>query len=362
MNSEYTFIRIYNDFTKNLLVNYSNGKNNLVLSPFSILVLLCMAADSTDSETRKEVINVICKDQPFDEIKKSITELSQKLSDDDTLSIANALCVNETIRDSIKEGFKEQLSKDYSSELFTSKNIVDDVNKWVKEKTKGMIDKLADKSMEKMLACLMNAICFEAEWQKQYKEDDISEDEFHNADGTISEVEMLGSNEYEYINTNEYEGFVKPYKGNKYSYMALLPKNESADGLNSLFSSLDLSRVYEERQGREVWVEMPEFSYDFSEDLTDYLESLGMTKIFTLGADFSPMTDEWVKAGGIIHKAHIEVDRKGTKAAAVIAMFVLAGCAPDFDKPYITLDRPFIYAIIHNETGLPVFAGTVNKL
>ena len=59
MNSEYTFIRIYNDFTKNLLVNYSNGKNNLVLSPFSILVLLCMAADSTDSETRKEVINVI---------------------------------------------------------------------------------------------------------------------------------------------------------------------------------------------------------------------------------------------------------------------------------------------------------------
>ncbi|MBE7016473.1 MAG: hypothetical protein E7417_06645, partial [Ruminococcaceae bacterium] len=51
--------QIYNDFTKNLLVNYSYGKNNLVLSPFSILVLLCMAADSTDSETRKEVINVI---------------------------------------------------------------------------------------------------------------------------------------------------------------------------------------------------------------------------------------------------------------------------------------------------------------
>jgi len=77
---------------------------------------------------------VSCKDQPFDEIKKSITELSQKLSEDNTLSIANALCVNEMIRDSIREGFKEQLSKDYSSELFASKNIVDDVNEWVKKK------------------------------------------------------------------------------------------------------------------------------------------------------------------------------------------------------------------------------------
>ena len=144
--------------------------------------------------------------------------------------------------------------------------------------------------------------------------------------------------------------------------MALLPKDESADAINTLLSSFDLSRVYRKKTNTEVHVEMPEFRYDFSEDLTAYLEGLGMTRIFTPGADISPMTDEWIKADGIIHKAHIEVDRKGTKAAAVTAMVMPADCAPDFDIPFVRLDRPFIYAVMNNETGLPVFVGIVNKL
>ncbi|MBP5252661.1 MAG: hypothetical protein J6Z21_02615, partial [Lachnospiraceae bacterium] len=28
----------------------------------------------------------------------------------------------------------------------------------------------------------------------------------------------------------------------------------------------------------------------------------------------------------------------------------------------ITLDRPFVYAVVDNETGLPVFLGTVSSL
>lgn len=64
----------------------------------------------------------------------------------------------------------------------------------------------------------------------------------------------------------------------------------------------------------------------------------------------------------IIHKAHFEVDRKGTKAAAVTMGVVCAGCAPMMeDFKTICLDRPFVYAIVHNEMGLPVFAGIMNK-
>jgi len=47
---------------------------------------------------------------------------------------------------------------------------------------------------------------------------------------------------------------------------------------------------------------MPEFRYDFSEDLTAYLEGLGMTRIFTPGADISPMTDEWIKLTALFTK------------------------------------------------------------
>ena len=354
----------YNTFTRNLLMSYQNGKNNLVLSPFSILVLLCMAADATASDTRDEIISVICEDQSYDEVRSTVKKLSEAFAKDDTLSIANALCVNETISDSIKPEFKDLLKENYSSELFASKDIVSDVNRWVKEKTRGMIEKIADENMRNMLACLMNAICFEAEWAEKYEEDDIiEEDEFTNGDGSKAEVTMLRSKEPYYIENDLFTGFIKPYKGLGYSFMTLLPKNESADALKASLSDTDFSKLFNSKQDFDVDATMPEFRYDFSDDLTRYLESLGILKVFSSSADFSPMTNEWLKADGIIHKAHIELDRKGTKAAAVSTMFMVAGCALDFDRiKYVRLDRPFIYAIMHNETGLPIFAGVVNKL
>lgn len=57
------------------------------------------------------------------------------------------------------------------------------------------------------------------------------------------------------------------------------------------------------------------------------------------------------------------MDREGTKAAAVTAMVCVAGCAPMFDRyRYVTLDRPFVYAIMEKGSKLPVFVGVVNKL
>ena len=57
------------------------------------------------------------------------------------------------------------------------------------------------------------------------------------------------------------------------------------------------------------------------------------------------------------------MNRQGTKASAVSAMVVVAGCAPDFDRmKYVELNRPSLYAIVHEDTGLPVFTGILNRL
>lgn len=133
--------------------------------------------------------------------------------------------------------------ENFSGKLFSSDDIVKDVNAWVEEKTKGMIRNAADDSMNHMLACLMNAIAFEAEWMEKYEEDDIHEGEFNNADGTICEVQMLESSEDTYIEDDFFTGFVKPYKDEEYAYMALLPKKKkSASFLLELSSRLTFQR------------------------------------------------------------------------------------------------------------------------
>ena len=59
---------------------------------------------------------------------------------------------------------------------------------------------------------------------------------------------------------------------------------------------------------------------------------------------------------------YVDLDRKGTKAAAVTMAFLTLGCALVMERSEnVRLDRPFLYAIMHNESGLPVFTGIMNK-
>ena len=118
-----------------------------------------------------------------------------------------------------------------------------------------------------------------------------------------------------------------------------------------------------------VYAEIPEFKYDYKTKLSDQLKDMGMEIAFSDNADFSGMLASGLpelKIAEVIHKTHIEVDRKGTKAAAVtvVEMEKCAGIREENPRKTVKviLDRPFMYAIVNTETGLPVFLGTVNSV
>ena len=65
----------------------------------------------------------------------------------------------------------------------------------------------------------------------------------------------------------------------------------------------------------------------------------------------------------VIHKTHIELDENGTRAAAVTAIMVDNRMVMmPADTREVILDRPFVYAIVDVNTGMPVFMGVVNNL
>ena len=352
----------YNELTRQLLKQFSKNKENLVISPLSILILLCMAADSVTGAGKDEIVKVICKDLSYEEVKQTIKELTE-VPDGETLAIGNALALDESFEKFIKEEYKEKLLADYKAEIFASADLINEINNWVKEKTEGMIERLADDSLKGLCACLMNAVCFSAEWDESYNEDDIKPMTFNNADGTTSEVDSLFGKEHRYIKNENYEGFIKQYKDGKYSFMALLPKQSSYEDLNVLLEDIDFTEIYRNGIDTPVKALIPEFRYDFSENMNDFLKDKGIITIFTPKADFSLMSEKQLYVSSIIHKAHIELDRKGTKAAAATGMMLFTSVAPNMSIiPLIILNRPFIYAIMHNETGLPVFTGITAKL
>ena len=356
-------LEIYNELTKKLLKQaVSDGNKNVVLSPFSILLLLAILADATGSGTREEVAKALgCKDNA-EELIRWLTSAQTELMKKDALISSNAVCVREDIKDRIVPGYEEHLKETFGGKLFTTKNMVNAVNRWVNENTKGMIDQIADDSMKDMLAGLINAIVFEAKWDKEYRSYDIEPGHFNNSDGSQSEVTMMNSTELNYIEDPHFTGFTKLYKRVGYSFMALLPKKEGLKYMRKALEGADLTKLFNSRTDKEVITTIPEYTFDFSEDLNDFCKDLGIEMAFSANADFSPMIDEWLKIERILHKAKIQVDRNGTKAAAVTIVSAFAGGCLSFDQKVVTLDRPFIFAIVHDKTGIPVFTGVVNNL
>ncbi len=142
--------------------------------------------------------------------------------------------------------------------------------------------------------------------------------------------------------------------------MAILPYEEGEEALSFIAQRIKFSEVFEDRSEDLVYASIPEFVLDFDVELTDICKGIGMKTVFTDEADFSTMSDTKSKLEKIIHKVRLDVDRKGTKADAVtIAETIATGAPPEHET--VILDRPFIYAIMHNETGLPVLAGVYNR-
>lgn len=62
----------------------------------------------------------------------------------------------------------------------------------------------------------------------------------------------------------------------------------------------------------------------------------------------------------VLHKTFIEVGELGTKAGAVTSVEMSLTSAP-LEIKNVILNRPFVYAIIDNETNLPVFIGVMHN-
>jgi serpin B len=99
-------------------------------------------------------------------------------------------------------------------------------------------------------------------------------------------------------------------------------------------------------------------------NLVEILSSLGMRRATDYTADFSGITSpSELYISAVIHQANIDVDEKGTTAAAATAvgMSTTGGCGPSDPLKVITLrlDRPFFFVLRDVETGAILFMGRV---
>ena len=139
-----------------------------------------------------------------------------------------------------------------------------------------------------------------------------------------------------------------------------MPK--AKDGLGQLESSLTASKIetwLAKLSSHRVEVSLPKFKLTAECELKDALSELGMPVAFKPGAaDFSGITGTRELAiSAVVHKAFVEVEERGTEAAA--ATGVVIGRMAAIAQPPVVFraDHPFFFLIRDTSTGTILFLG-----
>lgn len=356
------------ELTVDLFKETFDGEENTLISPTSITMALSMVANGAEGETLSQMEKVLGRGLKINQINETISVYLSRIESVDDINIANSIWINDMDSIKIKEEFLDVNSKYYNAkiykEVFNDKT-ADSINSWVYEKTDGMIEKMIDSISPNSIMYLINAIAFESEWEKKYESNQVFEDEFTDYKGNKKEIEMMNSEEEKYLYDGKAVGFIKPYKDNKFSFIAILPNEDI--GLEEYINQMtgeSLFNMINSHKEAKVDVYIPKFSYSYETNMNQVLITLGIEDAFDeLKADFSKIAEvknENIYINKVVHKTFIEVNEKGTKAAAATGVEVnVTSTIVNEERYTVRLDRPFIYIIMDNETNMPVFIGSV---
>ena len=355
------------DFALRLYRESYDG-NNTLLSPLSVFVALAMTANGANGNTKTQMESVLGMTVPDLNAFCALYLNSLTGNDDVKLALANSIWLRDVENFAVKEAFLQTNADVYGAGAYRAPfdgSTVRDVNRWVKEKTDGMIEKIVDRFDPDDVILLVNALAFDAKWDQPYtKNTQRSSGVFHLEDGTEIKATFLSDAEHLYLSDGDRAvGFVKPYVGGRYAFAALLPNEGIPVGeYLATLNGETLAAILKNAQNVRVDTKLPKFETAYETVLNNVLSGMGMPDAFDpAAADFSGITESFdaLYIGEVLHKTYIEVGEKGTRAASVTSTRGKGASAPG-EIPPVVLDRPFVYLIYDVETCVPLFIGVLN--
>ncbi|MHA1106352.1 MAG: serpin family protein [Promethearchaeota archaeon] len=352
-------------------------EENLFFSPLSIYTLLSMvfagARGLTETQI-KTVLHIKLDQIRFHSEFKKLLRVFQRDTGSE-LSMANLLCIHKNYQ--LFEKYLWIVEDTYGGAIWKLDfNAIPEtcskINAWVAEHTQGKIKDVIHTLKEDIGLVLVNAIYFKGTWENLFEEKDTEDENFTLLSGEEILVPMMHQKEkFRLLNEDGYQILEMPYKGirvfgslERISMIIFLP--EKKDGIEEIEKSLTNEKIenYLEKLHnlweREVKVIFPKFKIETEYELKKILYNLGMTSAFSDGAKFSGMAEDPPRyISQIIHKAFVEVNERGTEAAAVTALRMLGATLDQIKPPEFRADHPFIFLLIDSYTRAILFIGSV---
>ena len=311
------------------------GNENFVCSPYSVWMPLAALVNATDVEHKDALLTAlgaagISQDDINTAASRMLYNLT-KLEDKEyqekyyynPLKIANAIFVgnNVTLRKEFAQTFMDFYRGSSINVDFSSRDAVDAVNNWASKNTDGLITNLVQKFDSSTVAAIANAIYFSDRWAWEFDSKETKEGVFRAPAGDTKAWYMLreGRDQF-YYEDEQVQAIPLRFKHDGGMYI-VLPRDGDAKALLSSMTSEYFNEIQQNSYLAEGKLLLPRFS--IQNDIKGLKEALQLLGVPLFDKESAPLTgglieeDMRVWVSDAIQKAVIQVDEKGTTAAAV---------------------------------------------
>jgi serpin B len=243
-------------------------------------------------------------------------------------------------------------------------NARDAINQWASSETDGVIDLLVPRGEVSDFTRFVTASAgtVHAPWAVRFEPTATRRAPFTLDDGrpgasesmTVQDVGTIRS-----VTGADFEAVELPYLGGDLSMLVVVPGAGQFSEFASRFDQSQLDSIVHRLRADPIELHLPRFQFTSVLNLDDELRSMGLADVFSPErADFSGITaGESLAISDVVHGTYAAADEEGTDGDAVTV--VPPNVAPTGSAPVMTIDRPFIFVVRDDVTGLILQIGRV---
>jgi len=340
---------------------------NFVTSPASVVSVFSLLELGADKAMRAALYDVfgfgkVAKGPEnnaaadFEALRGSLGALT-KSSGGGPLAFANAV-----LFDAAAQPYKLAVNgliatgADVSIEDLTKPEVVKRVNDWVAARTNGLIPTILDQPPAKAGLIGLNALYFKDHWKTPFDVKLTATGQFHAVGGRSLDLAMMhsGAGEFLFREDDRFVAVDLPYATDGFSLVVVTTKAAPGKVADFVDASEWLSGAsFTSGKGE---LSLPRFSIEDGADLVHALDGLGLKRARLSPSAFSGLSPAPQVVAQVLQKTIIKVDEEGTEAAAATA----AATERSFTRNTVmTVDKPFLFALRDQKSGLVLLVGYV---
>ncbi|MFM9880158.1 MAG: serpin family protein [Burkholderiaceae bacterium] len=348
------------------------GKTNAAHSPLSLLSALALVHAGTDADSARELSQLIGPAPAGEKLFLESYPAVLRQMGGDSLLMANRVWVGQDVAPQLNEAYLRDVKRRYASDAelidFEASPLArSTINAWVADNTGGRVTDLlkatALTSGTKLV--LTNAVDFKADWEQAFLLTSTKPAPFFTAAALPKNLPTL--HQTAVLRHGLLDGALVAellFEGRQFSLLlALPPEGQTLQDFDRTVTGPALVQWRKKIKSGLCALQLPRFSIQpKTASLKAMLQALGVRRVFTSAANFSPMLGNEghpVTLDNVYQAAGMRIDEHGAQAVAATAAVTTSKALAPVSTAQCAFNRPFLWALVHRASGAPVFMGRV---